>query len=64
MTFLASKRLWLAVLAWSITLVVFFPIFWMFLTGFKTEAAAVSKPYVKVVKAVCWIPPLRALLCQ
>ncbi|SDL36977.1 sorbitol/mannitol transport system permease protein [Modicisalibacter muralis] len=44
MTMLASKRLWLAVLAWGITLVMFFPIFWMFLTGFKTEAAAVATP--------------------
>ncbi|SHE55652.1 sorbitol/mannitol transport system permease protein [Modicisalibacter ilicicola DSM 19980] len=38
------KRFLLAVLAWSIAFVIFFPILWMALTGFKTEAAAIADP--------------------
>jgi sorbitol/mannitol transport system permease protein len=38
------KRLWLALLAWTITFVIFFPILWMVLTGFKTEAQAIATP--------------------
>ncbi|MFY0989963.1 carbohydrate ABC transporter permease [Halomonas sp. C05BenzN] len=38
------RRLWLALLAWTITFVIFFPIFWMILTGFKTEAQAIATP--------------------
>ncbi|PMR75535.1 carbohydrate ABC transporter permease [Billgrantia endophytica] len=38
------QRFGLAVLAWSITCVIFFPILWMFLTGFKTEAQAIADP--------------------
>ena len=34
----------LAVLAWIVALIVFFPILYMFLTGFKTENAAVELP--------------------
>ncbi|TFH86466.1 carbohydrate ABC transporter permease [Billgrantia azerbaijanica] len=41
---LRSRKLWLAVLGWSIAGVIFFPIFWMVLTGFKTEAAAIAEP--------------------
>ncbi|MBB3330287.1 sorbitol/mannitol transport system permease protein [Halomonas campaniensis] len=38
------RRLWLALLAWTITFVIFFPILWMILTGFKTEAQAIATP--------------------
>ena len=38
------QRFILAVLAWSITFVIFFPILWMILTGFKTEAQAIADP--------------------
>ncbi|MFC7091467.1 carbohydrate ABC transporter permease [Halomonas salifodinae] len=41
---LRHKRLWLALLAWTITFVIFFPILWMVLTGFKTEAQAIATP--------------------
>ncbi|BBI60313.1 hypothetical protein HSBAA_16190 [Vreelandella sulfidaeris] len=34
----------LTVLGWSVALVIFFPIFWMILTGFKTESAAIADP--------------------
>lgn len=38
-------RKWLnTVICWTIGLLVFFPIFWMVLTSFKTELAAVSMP--------------------
>jgi sorbitol/mannitol transport system permease protein len=37
-------------LAWSAALVIFFPILWMFLAGFKTEIEAVSTPPVMVFK--------------
>lgn len=42
-----SKKLsrWLvAVLGWAVALAVFFPIFWMVLTSFKTENMAISSP--------------------
>ncbi|MBT2785376.1 MULTISPECIES: carbohydrate ABC transporter permease [unclassified Halomonas] len=39
-----SKRAIIAVLGWSVALVIFFPIFWMILTGFKTETAAIADP--------------------
>ncbi|WP_227367631.1 carbohydrate ABC transporter permease [Halomonas sp. M20] len=38
------KRFLLAVLAWAIALIIFFPILWMALTGFKTETAAIADP--------------------
>ncbi|UYG07475.1 carbohydrate ABC transporter permease [Halomonas sp. M4R1S46] len=41
---LHSRRLWLGVLGWSVALLIFFPIFWMVLTGFKTEAEAIAEP--------------------
>ncbi|WP_458524588.1 carbohydrate ABC transporter permease [Onishia taeanensis] len=41
---LLNRRLWLGVLGWSVALVIFFPIFWMVLTGFKTEAEAIAEP--------------------
>ncbi|GAA0695587.1 carbohydrate ABC transporter permease [Vreelandella titanicae] len=34
----------LTLLGWSVALVIFFPIFWMILTGFKTETAAIADP--------------------
>ena len=39
-----TKKLLLTLLAWGIALIVFFPIFWMVLTGFKTEGEAVATP--------------------
>lgn len=36
--------LWWAVLAWVVGLIVFFPVLYMVLTGFKTEPAAVELP--------------------
>lgn len=38
------QKLWLTALAWLIALLIFFPIFWMTLTAFKTEVAAISTP--------------------
>ncbi|MFT3690918.1 carbohydrate ABC transporter permease [Paenirhodobacter sp.] len=38
-------RKWMfTILAWGITFVIFFPILWMVLTSFKTEAVAVATP--------------------
>ncbi|MDN7131730.1 carbohydrate ABC transporter permease [Vreelandella profundi] len=39
-----AKRAIITVLGWSVALVIFFPIFWMILTGFKTETAAIADP--------------------
>ncbi|RAR60855.1 carbohydrate ABC transporter permease [Onishia taeanensis] len=41
---LLNRRLWLGVLGWTLALMIFFPIFWMVLTGFKTEADAIADP--------------------
>jgi|TARA_B100000700_G_scaffold267573_3_gene307505 sorbitol/mannitol transport system permease protein len=41
---LLNRRLWLGVLGWTLALVIFFPIFWMIVTGFKTEAEAIADP--------------------
>lgn len=38
-----SRWLW-TVLGWLAAGILFFPIFWMFITSFKTEVAAVSTP--------------------
>ncbi|HEY9736658.1 MAG TPA: carbohydrate ABC transporter permease [Trichocoleus sp.] len=38
------RRLLVTVLGWLVAGILFFPIFWMFLTSFKTEAAAVAVP--------------------
>jgi sorbitol/mannitol transport system permease protein len=35
---------WVGVLGWVVALLIFFPIFWTFLTSFKTEIEAVSTP--------------------
>ena len=40
----ASKKVLLTVFGWSVALVIFFPILWMVLTGFKTETAAIADP--------------------
>ncbi|WP_240936195.1 carbohydrate ABC transporter permease [Billgrantia bachuensis] len=39
-----ARRLWLTLLGWGIALIIFFPILWMVLTGFKTEAEAIADP--------------------
>ncbi|MFC0266494.1 carbohydrate ABC transporter permease [Kushneria aurantia] len=39
-----SRKLLLTLLAWLIALIIFFPIFWMILTSFKTEFEAISTP--------------------
>ncbi|WP_192036073.1 carbohydrate ABC transporter permease [Halomonas sp. YLGW01] len=41
---LLNRRLWLGILGWTVALLIFFPIFWMVLTGFKTEAEAIAEP--------------------
>ncbi|QEA40704.1 carbohydrate ABC transporter permease [Pistricoccus aurantiacus] len=41
---LASRRLWLALLGWGVAILIFFPIFWMIVTSFKTEAEAIADP--------------------
>ncbi|MDX1464165.1 MAG: carbohydrate ABC transporter permease [Halomonas sp.] len=38
------RKLALTVFGWTVACVIFFPIFWMVLTGFKTEAAAIADP--------------------
>jgi len=41
----ALRRKWITtVAAWLVAVLVFFPIFWMILTGFKTEVEAVATP--------------------
>ncbi len=44
MTVRRSTRWLVTFTAWAVALLVFFPIFWMFLTGFKTEIDAVATP--------------------
>nr|WP_321984619.1 carbohydrate ABC transporter permease [uncultured Lichenicoccus sp.] len=39
-----AKKIAIAGLGWGIAIIMFFPIFWMFITGFKTEVDAVSTP--------------------
>jgi sorbitol/mannitol transport system permease protein len=41
---LPIRQLALTLLGWSIALIIFFPILWMVLTGFKTETAAIADP--------------------
>ena len=43
-----TKKLAITVLAWTAALVMFFPIFWMLVAGFKTEIDAVATPPVVV----------------
>jgi sorbitol/mannitol transport system permease protein len=40
------KTIMTGLFAWTIALVLFFPIFWMFITSFKTELQAISVPPV------------------
>ena len=37
-------KLMVTALAWAIAAIIFFPLFWMFLTGFKTEVDAIATP--------------------
>lgn len=39
-----SHKVVMTIVAWSIGLAIFFPIFWTFLTSFKTEAEAIASP--------------------
>ena len=39
-----QKKLFYTLLAWAIGLLIFFPILWIFLTSFKTEAEAIADP--------------------
>jgi sorbitol/mannitol transport system permease protein len=42
---LSPRRLWLTTAAaWFVALLIFFPVLWMILTSFKTEASAVAMP--------------------
>ncbi|MDX1356794.1 MAG: carbohydrate ABC transporter permease, partial [Halomonas venusta] len=41
---LPIRQLVLTLVGWSIALIIFFPILWMVLTGFKTETAAIADP--------------------
>ena len=38
------EKLWLTLLGWLVAAIIFFPIFWMVLTSFKTEIDAVQTP--------------------
>lgn len=40
------RKMMLTVAAWSVALVIFFPVLWMILTSFKTEVSAVASPPV------------------
>ena len=40
---ITNKLIW-TVVAWIVGIIIFFPIFWIFLTSFKTEAEAVATP--------------------
>lgn len=40
----ARQKMWTTALAWFIALLVFFPIFWMAVTAFKTEVEAIATP--------------------
>ena len=40
------RRLLMTIAAWSVALIIFFPVLWMILTSFKTEASAVASPPV------------------
>jgi sorbitol/mannitol transport system permease protein len=37
-------RIWIACLGWGVALAMFFPVFWMGLTAFKSEIAAIASP--------------------
>ncbi len=41
----SPRRYWITTLAaWGVSLLIFFPVLWMILTSFKTEASAVASP--------------------
>lgn len=40
----SREKIWLTVLGWAVALLIFFPIFWMGLTAFKTESEAIATP--------------------
>jgi len=40
----APRRPWIFLLGWAVALIFFFPVLWMFLTGFKQEAEASTDP--------------------
>jgi sorbitol/mannitol transport system permease protein len=40
----SRQKLWITALAWFVAIAIFFPIFWMALTAFKTETEAFSTP--------------------
>ena len=39
-----QRKMFFTVAAWSVALLIFFPVFWTILTSFKTEASAVASP--------------------
>ena len=39
-----QRKLLMTIAAWSVALIIFFPVLWMILTSFKTEASAVASP--------------------
>ena len=39
----STRKWWIAVLAWSVALLLFFPILWIFLTSLKTESDAIAR---------------------
>ncbi|MEO1298705.1 MAG: carbohydrate ABC transporter permease, partial [Cyanobacteria bacterium J06636_16] len=39
-----SKKWLIGLLGWLVACILFFPIFWMFITSFKTEVAAIATP--------------------
>ena len=40
----SKSKIGIFILGWGAALVIFFPILWMLLTGFKTEVEAISTP--------------------
>ena len=38
------RKLITTLAAWTVALIIFFPVLWMILTSFKTEASAVASP--------------------
>ena len=38
------RKFGITLLGWGVALIIFFPIFWMIVTGFKTEAEAIADP--------------------
>ena len=38
-----QKKIFLTIFAWCISIIIFFPVFWIFITSFKTELEAISE---------------------